>query len=264
MAMRYSSAEIEKIKACYAESTYEIDLAGLAKELGRDKSNLSRKAKELGLTNPRRLTRMEFRHGHRYNSIVWNAKSRTEQHDIISRRRKKSLQEFGHPRGYRELRVCPACGRFFDIEHSNPKKYCSQRCGAKRLRKINMYSRGHGGKRSDLNGLYVRSSYEANYARWLNFLKERKEIKDWQYEPDTFEFTKIKRGGRFYTPDFKLFLNDETVEYHEVKGWDYPKGITKRKRMAKYYPNIKLVVINEEFFKGIRAQGFHHLIPNWE
>lgn len=122
-----------------------------------------------------------------------------------------------------------------------------------------------GGKRADLGGLYVRSQSEANYARYLNFLiKNGEPILKWEYEPDTFEFVKIKRGTRFYTPDFKITFKSGHIEYHEVKGWDYPKGRTARKRFAKYFPHLKLVLIDEEFFKAIKKQGMNRLILGWE
>ena len=55
-----------------------------------------------------------------------------------------------------------------------------------------------------------------------------------------------------------------TVEYHEVKGWRYPKGETALKRMAKYYPKIKIVVIDEEWFKAVNRQGLPAMIEGWE
>ncbi len=122
-----------------------------------------------------------------------------------------------------------------------------------------------GGKRDDLGGIYFRSKWESNYARLLNFFIENSgDITRWEYEPDTFEFKNIKRGTRFYTPDFKVFFNDGHMEYHEVKGWDYPKGITQRKRFAKYFPHLKLMLMNSDYFKAIRKQGIDKLIPNWE
>ena len=130
-----------------------------------------------------------------------------------------------------------------------------------------MFSRSKQGRREDLNNQFFRSNYEANYARYLNFLVSTKSepvIVKWQYEPDTFEFKKIKRGSRFYTPDFKVHFQDGHVEYHEVKGWDYPKGITQRKRFAKYYPHLKLLVVDGDFFKEMKRKGVDKLIPNWE
>jgi len=126
-------------------------------------------------------------------------------------------------------------------------------------------NRSKGGKREDLGGIYFRSKWESNYARYLNFLIANGEpINKWEFEVETFEFKKIKRGTRFYTPDFKITFNDGQFEFHEVKGWDYPKGRTARKRFLKYYPQHKLVLIDKDFFKGIKQQGMDKLIPNWE
>ena len=133
------------------------------------------------------------------------------------------------------------------------------------LRGQNTYTRGKGGKRPDLNNQYFRSRYEANYARYLNFVIVNKGgVEKWEFEVETFYFKDIKRGVRSYTPDFKVYLMGGGIEYHEVKGWDYPRGKTARKRMAKYYPLIKLILIDEDFFKALRRQGVEKLIDGWE
>ena len=120
------------------------------------------------------------------------------------------------------------------------------------------------GRRRDLGDKYFRSRWESNYARYLNWLIEQKQVLSWEYEPDTFEFKNIKKGTRFYTPDFKVFFNDGHIEYHEVKGWDYPKGKTARRRFAKYYPEHILILIDASWFKAIMRQGIDKLITNWE
>lgn len=126
------------------------------------------------------------------------------------------------------------------------------------------YSRGKMGKRADLNNLYVRSSWEANYARYLNFLLEKKQIYKWEYEPDTFIFEQIKRGTRSYMPDFKIWEAEESAPYYiEVKGWLDQKGKTKLERMAKYYPQIKIIVIGAKEYK-ILASQIKPFIPLWE
>ena len=119
------------------------------------------------------------------------------------------------------------------------------------------------GKRPDLGDLYVRSSWEANYARYLNWLVSIGEIKSWEYESEVFEFHAIKRGTRSYTPDFRVVNNDDSVEYHEVKGWMDQKSRTKLKRMAKYYPEIKIVLIDEDVYKKL-ASDVRMFIPEWE
>lgn len=123
-------------------------------------------------------------------------------------------------------------------------------------------SRAKSGKRADLNNVFFRSAWEANYARYLNWLIERDEIKAWEYEPDTFEFEVIKRGTRFYTPDFKITNNDDSIEYHEIKGWMDQKSRTQLRRMEKYHPDVKVVVIDREAYRGI--EKWRGLISNWE
>jgi len=110
-------------------------------------------------------------------------------------------------------------------------------------------------RRKDL-GIYVRSRWEANYGRYLNFVRRK-----WFYEPKTFWFENIKRGTRSYTPDFYLPKYDE---YIEVKGYLDQKSKTRIKRMKKYYPKIKVTLVTGEFFKKIVKEGWCRLIPHWE
>ena len=123
--------------------------------------------------------------------------------------------------------------------------------------------RGHGGKRLDLDNLFLRSSWEANYARYLNFLQKAKIIKLWKYEAKTFEFENIKRGCRFYTPDFEIENIDGSIEYHEIKGYMDGRSATKLKRMRKNYPQVKLILIDAKRYKGI-AEKAKRFVSNWE
>lgn len=93
----------------------------------------------------------------------------------------------------------------------------------------------YGGFREDI-GHFVRSRWEANVSRYLKFLIKKEEIKKYEYEVDTFEFKGIKRGNRSYTPDFKVHLNNNEIEYWEVKGWMDKESKTKLRRFQKYYP----------------------------
>jgi len=122
--------------------------------------------------------------------------------------------------------------------------------------------RGKGGKRPDLGGRYFRSAWEANYARYLNWLVEQGEILRWEYEPDTFEFHKIKRGSRFYTPDFKVFNKGGSFEYHEIKGYMDESSATKLKRMAKYYPDVRIILVGQEEYYAIGK--WKQLFEGWE
>lgn len=114
-----------------------------------------------------------------------------------------------------------------------------------------------GGKR-----IYARSRWEANYARYLQFQKDHGIIVDWQHEPQTFWFEKIKRGVRSYTPDFLVTFKD-CIEYHEVKGWFDARSKTKIKRMATYHPGVTLRVFASDWFKSANRK-IAPLIPGWE
>lgn len=41
------------------------------------------------------------------------------------------------------------------------------------------------------------------------------------------------------------------VAYHEVKGWMDPRSVTKIDRMAKYYPDVRLIVIGKNEYKSV-------------
>ncbi len=111
---------------------------------------------------------------------------------------------------------------------------------------------------------YYRSRWEANYARYLNWLVAKKQyFTRWAHEPRTFWFPEIKRGVRSYLPDFEVERLDGTIEYHEVKGYLDHKSVTKLRRMAKYYPEIKLVLINRVNYMSI-AKVACRLVQGWE
>jgi hypothetical protein len=102
--------------------------------------------------------------------------------------------------------------------------------------------------------MYFRSKWEANVALYLDFLVKNKQIKDWEYEAEFFVFDKIRHGTTRYLPDFRVTLNNGKFEYWEVKGYMDARSKTKLKRMAKYHPNIKIVLIDGEFYKDIKKK----------
>lgn len=176
-------------------------------------------------------------------------------------------------RGGRATVNCLACGKDFLAQRNAVKPtYCSKECfvvGEFRdmsrprwLTKFGSHTKA-AGKREDLGGLFVRSTWEANYARYLNFLKRCKQIEDWKYEVDTFQYAEIKRGSRFYTPDFRIHNLDGSFEYHEVKGYMDQRSATKIKRFRKRFPLLKLVVVGKSEYAAI-AKQFSNALPMWE
>lgn len=119
----------------------------------------------------------------------------------------------------------------------------------------NPYNRSKQGH-YDINGkdFFFRSSWEANYALYLDFLIKQEKILSWEFEKDVFWFEKIKRGVRSYLPDFKVVNLDASIEYHEVKGWMDDKSRTKLKRMSIYHPQVKLVLIDKEPYGEIKKK----------
>ncbi|MFO7745447.1 MAG: DUF1064 domain-containing protein [Psychroflexus sp.] len=110
---------------------------------------------------------------------------------------------------------------------------------------------------------YFRSKWEANYGRYLYFLKKEKQIKDWEHEPKTFWFENIKRGVRSYLPDFKVIQKNGEYYWVEVKGYYDRKSLTKIRRFRKYYPNEKLVLVDKNWFAK-NAGVLKPLIKGWE
>lgn len=96
---------------------------------------------------------------------------------------------------------------------------------------------------------YFRSKLEQRWALLLEIWKAGGTIEDWQYEPKTFWFEKIRRGVRSYKPDFLVTLPDGSTEWHECKGYIHQKDCTKFHRMAKYYPDEKMVLVMQTVTK---------------
>ena len=140
-----------------------------------------------------------------------------------------------------------------------------------------------GGYRKDLKQ-YFRSKMEANIARYYGYIGEL-----YIYEYREFEFKTIKRGQRYYKPDFYLPASDSWVE---VKGgYLRPQDKTKLRRFKKYYPEefaklrfiipdkyardkangemIKFLcddlgIVFEEIISYKEMEKYSKLIPGWE
>lgn len=207
------------------------------------------------------------------NCIYCGKEFKVKPSSILSKKNRtyctKECKEKNNNSHFKIIKNCIECGNEFEVykKHSERRKFCSRSCSSINFYRINNQinkgkQMGLGGKREDLNNKYFRSSWEANYARYLNYLKLNGEIEKWEYEVDTFEFVKIKKGTRFYTPDFKVYVNGE-IEYHEVKGYMDDKSTTRHKRMKKYYPNIIIKIIDKEWFR-LNGSNLRKVIINWE
>ena len=174
----------------------------------------------------------------------------------------------------REIFICEHCGTkketipFF----AKKRRFCSNKCSAsfwfstdkgqehlKALQKIGttaaiksnkVHTRAKGGYRNDI-GHYVRSSWEANYCRYLLF-KNRLYF----YEPKTFELP----NGKTYTPDF--YLVDRNI-FVEIKGWMTKKSKNKIALFREIYPKLKLKIIDEDEYTKL-SNKYSGIIIGWE
>lgn len=108
------------------------------------------------------------------------------------------------------------------------------------------------GYREDI-GHYVRSTWEADYARVLNFIDE-----PYLYEPKTFELTREDGSSITYTPGF--YLTDKDT-YVEIKGFMREIDAEKIKLIQEQY-DIKLEVIQSSEFAELQLK--YKDLVNWE
>lgn len=257
---RFTEAEDEKIRAYYASTdsaTFSLD--ALTQSLGRpSKHQVCRRARALGLTDT-----------HRLKSDAVKAKGGATQ--------RERLRTHEHPRGMKGKKSTPETKKKLSDAGLAAWDRKSEEEKSAHLVKI-MKSRVANGtlapnrKRGswkaqwqEIGGkrCYFRSQWEVNYARYLQWLKDKNQIKEWEFEVETFWFEGVKRGTMSYLPDFKVTENDGQCVFHEIKGWMDDRSKTKIKRMAKYHPDVKLIVIDAKAYKALARKALG-LVPGWE
>jgi len=256
--------DIAAIRSFYETHDGEnFDLAAFAKSMGRTKALIAREAQRLGLTRRNRIQREEVRKASgRKLSAIWREK--------------------GHPRGALGMKhtdetkavlstkskVMWATAKTFGIGAMSEESR-DRRSIAASLRMANtpaekMHTRAAGGRRKDLGDIWFRSSWEANYARYLNLLIRLGVVEWWKYESKTFWFEAIKRGVRSYKIDFEVkYKNEKEPAIVEIKGWMDAKSKTKLKRMAKYHPNVKIELIGAKEYRALKNKWASQ-IEHWE
>lgn len=269
----WTDLEILELKRLYGQAGSDgcLNLKPFALSMGRNLGNVSRKAKALGLETSYSRKKVEQRKDRRKFA------SKEEAHRHIGAELKKRIEQNGHPRG--------ALGMKHKPESLEKIALASRRSNAARspemLVAINLkamktkmqngtYAPARqkttwkGGWR-EIGGVrkYYRSRWEANYAHYLQWLKEKGQIAEWKHEPKVFWFEGVKRGTVSYLPDFWVLEVNGSDSFHEVKGWMDDRSITKIKRMAKYFPDVKLVVIDAKGYEAIK-KSVQGLVPGWE
>ena len=109
-----------------------------------------------------------------------------------------------------------------------------------------------------MGDIWFRSSWEANYARLLNYYKGQHLIKSWEFEPHTFD---VEDGT--YLPDFMVESPDGSIAYHEVKGHMTDVGQRKLNGMVKVHPDVDLLLVDAGKYKLLEYM-YADRIPHWE
>lgn len=269
----WSEREIEVLKAAYKDAAAgeSIGLDSLAQSLGRHKTNICRKARELGLTDQSRKKVLVTK------ERVRKYATDEELRAAISERSKRYIAENGHPRGALGMKHSQATKDaisranhdwWASLSEDQKSDHILKAIKGKRDAGIPFAKGARGSWKAawrEIGGqrCFFRSRWEANYARYLEWLRARGDIASWEHEAQTFWFEGIKRGVVSYLPDFKVVTPGGAVEWHEVKGWMDARSKTTIARMGRYHPKEKLVVIQQKQYDEIRRK-LSTMIPDWE
>jgi hypothetical protein len=269
----WTEAELNTLKAAYeaAGSTGVLKLDALAESFGRPKSSVCKKARDIGLETSYNRKKVEVRKDRK--------KFATEEDYRAWRSEctKNWQKENGHPRGMKGKKHTPevraiisqkGAERWASMTEEEKLAETQKQVDARRAKGTKSIGKPRGSWKAgwrEIGGKrnYYRSRWEANYARYLQWLKEEGYIKEWEHEPETFWFDGIKRGVRSYLPDFRVWENDGSSALHEVKGWMDARSKTTIARMGRYHPHERLIVIDGVQYRSIR-QKVMHLIEGWE
>ena len=256
---KFSKDEDELIKDYYQKTPdSEFDLDYLTGLLGRpEKTSVSRRARLLGVSDQGRC--VADKHKETFSSAA-----------------KERIQKYGHPKGFlgrkhneESLKIISEKSNAFAARVTPEERANITMRGQKtKAEKGNLYQprtkSSWKQQWAEINGVrkFYRSQWELNYAYYLEWLRVNGQIKSWLHEPETFWFDGVKRGTCSYLPDFKVEGNDGRISFHEVKGWMDDRSKTKLKRMAKYHPDVVLVLIDTKAYKQIERK-LSKVVPGW-
>lgn len=146
---------------------------------------------------------------------------------------------------------------WYCLEEKGEGKFCSKTCfgayysGERSPSYGKPPSHGNQGIKVDL-GHYVRSSWEANYARILKYNKI-----PYEYEPKTFELITDDGKKATYTPDFYI------GHWVEIKGYWRDDAKEKVRLFTEQYPNERLEIIDKPVYLKLEKE-YKNKIPMWE
>ena len=228
------------------------NLEELAQRLGRTKQFICRKAKTLGLTNPKDKHMSD------------SARKK------LSEKAKSWIKEKGHPKGYlghkhsegTRAKLSVACRSAWNNPNStfNTEDFKQKQSDNLHRRKINndIKTFSNRGEHPFLfNGVEIifKSSWEVEVAKKLQDLFVNGNILGWSYESKHFVFSDKKRFIRSYCPDFEVIKQDRSLLYIEVKGWKMEKSMKRITMFKERYPNVEFYLIDEKEYGKILSES---------
>src|SRR5659263_489952 len=183
--MKWTNEEIKELKEMYLK---KMSVSEIAVVLGKTHKTIRNKAYAL--------------------EITWRVKYTEEEKQYVRDNYKSyNLREVADYLGKDKTNIC-RLAKELGLDRTkrkaeNPKTYCDENGVSHEVGWIRKKS----GRRADLNNTFFRSSWEANMARYYNYIGVK-----WQFEPKMFIFNTIRRGSVSYTPDFYLPEEDRWVE----------------------------------------------------
>jgi len=267
----WSQEDIETIRAAYSGSGY-ADIGAIAERLGRTIDAVSLKVSKTGLGNACR-SKVKNPKGPRQPKF----KNKEDRSLARSEFIKKWIADNGHPKGATGMKHSAETKELISkASFANAAAMTDEQKAASTMKMMRTkVARGTANPMRDgvtwksgwreVGGVrkYYRSKWEANYAYYLQWLKEKGQISDWKHEPKTFWFEGVKRGTVSYLPDFWVQEVSGAEAYHEVKGWMDDRSKTKIARMARYHPKVKLIVIDAKGYASLK-KSVMGLVPGWE
>lgn len=157
-------------------------------------------------------------------------------------------EKWRHQRVRTHCDVCEKPIDYTEYEFGNRQRhFCSRECMSRNVGDWAISTGFRDGVRADI-GFYVRSSWEANVARFFAYM-------GWMYE---YEPRRFRLANSWYTPDFNV--NGYWVE---VKGQMRTDAARKIAEFRILYPNESLVILDQALYQSIEKE-FSERIPCWD
>jgi hypothetical protein len=280
----FTDEELSELRAIYEharQTNTAPKVLDFCRRHDRHRPHVCRKARQLGI---------QFRPVHG-KAAIWERRQRAEQEERLKQRQAVKREQARKAKAIADWAASPIGSLIADQKRKAVARKASakskakwQSLGEEERRAIRAkqkktmiarygsgypnrphqtHTRGVGGIRADL-GIYLRSTWEANWARYLNLGIAKGIIASWQYEPQVFTFPDDADAEvKSYTPDFLVRMADGTEVYHEVKGWMTTRYRRAIDLMRATYPDVPLRVFTRRDYQEL-TRRWRSSIPEWE